>query len=92
VGRSADPRRTAEARIRGRGVNSFEVHDQAPWTAIAELADISGNHADAIAAMRGSNPDLRAAVLDVGEIHLYPTGGVAKCATSPGMCAGTRMS
>ena len=49
--RSADPRRTAEARIRGRGVNSFEVHDQAPRTAIAELADISGNHADAIAAI-----------------------------------------
>lgn len=51
MGRSADPRRTAEARIRGRGVNSFEVHDQAPRTAIAELADISGNHADAIAAI-----------------------------------------
>jgi hypothetical protein len=51
VGRSADPRRTAEARIRSRGVNSFEVHDQAPRTAIAELADISGNHADAIAAI-----------------------------------------
>jgi hypothetical protein len=50
VGRSADPRRTAEARIRG-GVNSFEVHDQAPRTAIVELADISGNHADAIAAI-----------------------------------------
>ena len=32
-------------------VNSFEVHDQAPRTAIAELADISGNHADAIAAI-----------------------------------------
>ena len=40
MGRSADPRRAAEARIRSRGVNSFEVHDQAPWTAIAELADI----------------------------------------------------
>ena len=51
MGRSADPRRIAEARIRGRGVNSFEVHDQAPRTAIAELADISGNHADAIAAI-----------------------------------------
>ena len=51
MGRSANPRRTAEARIRGRGVNSFEVHDQAPRTAIAELADISGNHADAIAAI-----------------------------------------
>ena len=51
MGRSADPRRTAEARIRSRGVNSFEVHDQAPRTAIAELADISGNHADAIAAI-----------------------------------------
>ena len=51
MGRSADPRRTAEARIRGRGVNGFEVHDQAPRTAIAELADISGNHADAIAAI-----------------------------------------
>ena len=51
MGRSADPRRTAEARIRSRGVNSFEVHYQAPRTAIAELADISGNHADAIAAI-----------------------------------------
>ena len=51
MGRSADPRRAAEARIRSRGVNSFEVHDRAPWTAIAELADISGNHADAIAAI-----------------------------------------
>ena len=40
LGRSADPRRAAEARIRSRGVNSFEVHDRAPWTAIAELADI----------------------------------------------------
>lgn len=51
MGRSADPRRAAEARIRSRGVNSFEVHDQAPRTAIAELADISGNHADAIVAI-----------------------------------------
>ena len=38
MGRSADRWRAAEARIRTRGVNSFEVHDRAPWTAIAELA------------------------------------------------------
>src|SRR4051812_47683344 len=47
-GRSANPWRAAEAEIRSGGVNSFEVHDRAPWTAIAELAD---NHADAIAAI-----------------------------------------
>jgi transposase InsO family protein len=51
VGRSADPRRAAEARIRSRGVNSFEVHDRAPWTAIAELRTFLRNHADAIAAI-----------------------------------------
>jgi hypothetical protein len=39
-GRSANPWRAAEAEIRSGGVNSFEVHDRAPWTAIAELADI----------------------------------------------------
>ena len=27
MGRSADPRRTAQARVRGRRANSFEVHD-----------------------------------------------------------------
>jgi hypothetical protein len=51
VGRSADPRRAAEARIRSRGVNSFEVHDRALWTAIAELRTFLRNHADAIAAI-----------------------------------------
>ena len=65
MGRSADPRRAAEARIRSRGVNSFEVHDRAPWTAIAELADIPtqpcGRHCGD-RSVRGSNPDLRAAV------------------------------
>ena len=51
MGRSADPRRAAEARIRTRGGNSFEVHDPAPWTAIAELAAFLRNYADAIAAI-----------------------------------------
>jgi hypothetical protein len=51
VGRSADPRRAAEARVRSRGVNSFEVHDRAPWTAIAEWRTFLRNHADAIAAI-----------------------------------------
>jgi hypothetical protein len=39
-GAPRDPWRAVEARIRSRGVNGFEVHDLAPWTAIAELADI----------------------------------------------------
>ena len=65
MGRSADPRRAAEARIRGRRVNSFEVHDRAPWTAIAELADIPAQPCGRDCgdrSVRGSNPDLRAAV------------------------------
>jgi hypothetical protein len=63
VGRSADPRRAAEARIRSRGVNSFEVYDRAPWTAIAELADIPAQPCGRDCgdrSVRGSNPDLRA--------------------------------
>jgi transposase InsO family protein len=59
VGRSADPRRAAEARIRSRGVNRFEVHDPAPWTAIIRRRGPPSqswrtflrNHADAIAAV-----------------------------------------
>jgi len=60
VGRSADPRRTAETRIRSRGVNSFKVHDRAPWTAIAELADLPAQPCGRDCgdrSVRGSNPD-----------------------------------
>src|SRR5262245_17325982 len=50
---------------RSRGVNGFEVHDPAPWTAFAELADIPaqpcGRHCGS-RSVRSSNPDLRAAV------------------------------
>src|SRR6266498_2809172 len=52
-------------RIRSRGVNSFEVHDRAPWTAIAELADIPAQPCGRDCgdrSVRSSNPDLRAAV------------------------------
>lgn len=49
--RSADPRRAAEARIRSRGVNSFEVHDRAPWTPSQSWRTFLRNHADAIAAI-----------------------------------------
>jgi hypothetical protein len=62
VGGSADPRRAAEAWIRSRGVNSFEVHDRAPWTAIAELADIPAQPCGRDCgdrSVRGSNPDLQ---------------------------------
>ena len=65
MGRSANSRRAAEARIRSRGVNSFEVHDWAPWTAIAELADIPvqpcGRHCGD-RSVRGSNPEVRVPV------------------------------
>ena len=41
VGCAANPWRAAQARHRGRRVDSGEVHDQAPSTAGAELEDIS---------------------------------------------------
>jgi hypothetical protein len=51
VGRSADPRRAAEARIRSRGVNRFEVLIRRRGPPSQSWRTFLRNHADAIAAV-----------------------------------------
>ncbi len=61
MGRPAHPWRNAQARVRDRGVDGFQVHDPAPRAAIADLADISaqpcGRHCGD-RSVSGSNPDI----------------------------------
>ena len=52
VGRATDPRRTAEARDRGRAVNGRQVHGQASAKRFGpDLEDVLHNHAAGIGAM-----------------------------------------
>ena len=61
MGRPAHPWRNAQARVRHRRVDGFQVHDPAPRAAIADVADIPaqpcGRHCGD-RPVSGSNPDI----------------------------------
>jgi hypothetical protein len=51
LGRIPDPWRVADARVRSRPVDGFEIHGATRESAVAILEDIFRNHAEAIAAI-----------------------------------------